>query len=59
MTDKSLVETILKHGKYICEQTNATDISFGVLDNYNEKEIHEIEIDGYKIRVLLTEIKNI
>lgn len=57
MTDKSLVKTILEHGKYICEQTNATDISFSELDNYNEKDIHEIEIDGYKIKIGIKVVK--
>jgi len=53
MTDKSLVETILEHREYIYKQTNCNDISFGELDSfiYNEEDIHEIEIDGYKIRV--------
>jgi len=51
MTDESLVKTIIQNSEYICKQTNCTDISFGELDSYNEEDIHELEIDGYKIRV--------
>jgi len=50
MTDESLVKTILEHGKYICEQTNAVDISF-VKDINDCDNIHEIDIDGYKIKI--------
>lgn len=58
MTDESFVKTILQHGEHICKQTNAVNtIIFTDFDEVDEKDIHEIDIDGYKIRVVLTEIK--
>jgi hypothetical protein len=55
MTDDSFVNVILKHKNYICEETKCENLSFGDLSDYDEKDIHEIEIDGYKIRLGMKE----
>ena len=56
MNEEILVKTILEYGDYICEQTNSIGISFGDLSDYDDKDIHEIEIDGYKFKVGVTKV---
>jgi hypothetical protein len=55
MTDERFVNGIFEHIDFITEQTNCESLSFGDLSDYDEKDIHEIEIDGYKIRLGMKE----
>ncbi len=55
MDDKRFIEMAQNFKEYICKQTLCDNLTFGDLSGYEKEDIHEIEIDGYKIKLLMKE----